>query len=54
MGADAQVGMAIYTGKFEVGDAVAAVLKTDRTDGLWPTVVVDELGTALGWFIRHA
>jgi len=48
LGADAQVGMAIYTGKFELGEAVAAVLKTDRADGLWPTVVVDEVGTALG------
>ena len=48
LGADAQVGMALYTGKFDLADATAAVLKTDRPDGLWPTVIVDTLGTALG------
>jgi phosphoribosyl-ATP pyrophosphohydrolase len=48
MGADAQVGMAIYTGRMSLGDAVAAPLVSDRPDGLWPTVVVDELGVALG------
>jgi phosphoribosyl-ATP pyrophosphohydrolase len=48
MGADAQVGMAIYTGRMSLGDAFAAPLISDRPDGLWPTVVVDELGVALG------
>ena len=48
MGADAQVGMAIYTGRMSLGAAVAAPLVSDRPDGLWPTVVVDELGVALG------
>lgn len=48
LGADAQVGMAIYTGTFDLADAIAAVMHSDRADGLWPTVVVDELGTALG------
>jgi phosphoribosyl-ATP pyrophosphohydrolase len=48
MGADAQVGMAIYTGRLELADAFAAPLISDRGDGLWPTVVVDELGVALG------
>jgi len=48
MGADAQVGMALYTGRFDLADAIAATLKSDRPDGLWATVVVDELGTALG------
>lgn len=47
-GADAQVGMALYTGALDLGDAIAAPLRTDRPDGLWPTIVVDELGTALG------
>lgn len=47
-GADAQVGMAIYTGKLDLVDAFAAPLKSDRADGLWPTVVVDESGKALG------
>lgn len=48
MGGDAQVGMAIYTGRLHLADAVAAPLTSDRPDGLWPTVIVDELGTALG------
>jgi len=48
LGADAQVGMAIYTGKMQLADAFAAPLVTDRGDGLWPTVVVDEHGAALG------
>lgn len=48
LGADAQVGMALYTGRLELADAITAVLRSDRPDGLWPTVVTDELGTALG------
>ena len=48
VGADAQVGMALYTGQLTLGDAVASVLRSDRADGLWPTVVVDEAGIALG------
>lgn len=48
LGADAQVGMAIYTGRLDVADAFAAPLVSDRPDGLWPTVVCDEHGTALG------
>lgn len=48
MGADAQVGMAIYTGHMSLADAIAAPLVSDRPDGLWPTVVVNEHGIALG------
>lgn len=48
IGADAQVGMAIYTGRLSLADAFAAPLVSDRSDGLWPTVVTDELGVALG------
>jgi phosphoribosyl-ATP pyrophosphohydrolase len=48
MGADAQVGMALYSGRLTLGDALAAPLTSDRPDGLWPTVVCDERGTALG------
>lgn len=48
LGADAQVGMAIYTGALDPADALAAVLTTDRPDTLWPTVVCDEAGVALG------
>ncbi len=48
LGADAQVGMALYTNRFDLADATAACLKTDRKDGLWTTVVADESGLALG------
>ena len=48
IGADAQVGMAIYTGRLTLAEAVAAPLVSDRADGLWPTVIVDERGVALG------
>lgn len=48
LGADAQVGMALYTDRLNLGDAISAPLRSDRPDGLWPTVVADELGTALG------
>ncbi len=48
MSADAQIGMAIYTGRLGLGEAYAAPLRTDRPDGLWPTVVCDEHGVALG------
>ncbi len=48
MGADAQVGMAIYTGQMHLGDAIAAPLKSDRPDGLFPTVAADECGRVLG------
>ena len=48
MGIEAQVGMAIYTGKLSLADAFAAPLISDRPDGLWPTVVVNESGQALG------
>ena len=48
LGADAQVGMALYTNRFDLADATAACLKTDREDGLWATVVTDESGLALG------
>ncbi|RLS51023.1 MAG: phosphoribosyl-ATP diphosphatase [Planctomycetota bacterium] len=48
LGADAQVGMALYTNRLNLADALAAPLVSDRPDGLWPTVIVDELGVALG------
>jgi phosphoribosyl-ATP pyrophosphohydrolase len=48
LGADAQVGMALYTNKMNLGEAVAAPLKSDRPDELIPTVVTDEHGVALG------
>ncbi len=48
LGADAQVGMALYRGTLDLADAIAAPLVSDRPDGLWPTVVTDERGMALG------
>ena len=47
-GADAQVGMALYKDEIHLGDAISAPLESDRDDGLWPTVVCDERGVALG------
>ncbi len=48
LGVHAQVGMALYTGKFDLASALVAMLSSDRPDGLFPTVIVDELGVALG------
>jgi phosphoribosyl-ATP pyrophosphohydrolase/phosphoribosyl-AMP cyclohydrolase len=48
LGADAQVGMAIYSGRLDLGDCITAPLVSDRVDGLWVTAVVDEHGRALG------
>jgi phosphoribosyl-ATP pyrophosphohydrolase len=54
MGADAQIGMAIYTGRMTLADGFMAPLRTDRPDGLWPTVVCDEHGSALGLVYSNA
>ncbi len=48
MGVDAQVGMALYTGHMDLACAFASPLTSDRADGLFATVVVDEHGRALG------
>ncbi|MCW5768220.1 MAG: phosphoribosyl-ATP diphosphatase [Phycisphaeraceae bacterium] len=48
LGIDAQIGMALYTGTFTIADALLAMLRTDRPDGLFPTIVADERGAALG------
>ncbi len=45
---DVQVGRGIYDGSLGLGRTVAAMLKTDRPDGLYPTIVCDRSGTALG------
>ena len=51
IGADAQVGMALYTGRLTLGAAVAASLAKPIDNGgrgVWPTVVCDEWGRVLG------
>ncbi|MBK8253972.1 MAG: phosphoribosyl-ATP diphosphatase [Polyangiaceae bacterium] len=48
IGAFAQVGMALYTGRLPLADAIMAPLTSDRPDGLWPTIVSDERGQTLG------
>jgi len=47
-GCNVQIGMALYTGAIDLSEAITAPMRSDRTDGVWPTVVVDEHGTALG------
>jgi len=55
IGADGQVGMALYTGRLALGEAVAAPLVKPVGD-VWPTVVCDETGHALGlvWSTRES
>jgi len=48
MGADAQIGMALYTGRMSLAEGFMGPLVSDRPDGLWPTVVCDPYGVALG------
>ncbi len=48
LGADAQVGMALYTGAFDLAQGLVAPLRSDREDGLWPTLVTDPSGRVLG------
>ncbi|MHC4262353.1 MAG: phosphoribosyl-ATP diphosphatase [Planctomycetota bacterium] len=48
LGIDAQIGMALYKGLLGLAEGFAAPLTSDRHDGLWPTVVVDERNQALG------
>jgi phosphoribosyl-ATP pyrophosphohydrolase len=70
LGADAQVGMALYTERLPLGEAVAVSLAASPPDPLsrsgegerrarpeiWPTVVCDELGRTLGlvWSTRES
>jgi phosphoribosyl-ATP pyrophosphohydrolase len=48
LGGDAQVGMALYSGRLSLAEGFSAPLRTDRADGLLATVVVDANGQALG------
>jgi phosphoribosyl-ATP pyrophosphohydrolase len=56
VGTDAQVGMALYTGKLGLGDAIAAPLAKPLHGNVWPTVVCDEAGRTLGlvWSTRES
>jgi phosphoribosyl-AMP cyclohydrolase / phosphoribosyl-ATP pyrophosphohydrolase len=47
-GADVQAGTAIALGKLSLAEAFSSCLSSDRPDGLWPTLVCDEGGRALG------
>ncbi|MCA9276072.1 MAG: phosphoribosyl-ATP diphosphatase [Phycisphaerales bacterium] len=48
VGADVQVGMALYSEAIDLADGFCAPLRSDRSDGLWPTIVCDERGATLG------
>lgn len=48
LGIDVQVGMALYTGRFSLADAFLAPMDFTDESTIWPTVVVDEHGMALG------
>ncbi|MFG0252419.1 MAG: phosphoribosyl-ATP diphosphatase [Phycisphaerales bacterium JB038] len=54
LGVDVQVGMALYSGRFTLADSLVAMLRSDRDDGLWPTVICDEGGVALGLAYSNA
>src|SRR5216117_3879385 len=56
MGADSQVGMALYTGNLALGEAIAAPLTKPLPGDVWPTVVCDEAGHTLGlvWSTRES
>lgn len=47
LGADAQVGMALYAGRLDPADALWETLVRDRADGLVPTIVCDAAGRVL-------
>ncbi|MEM6368111.1 MAG: phosphoribosyl-ATP diphosphatase [Myxococcota bacterium] len=55
LGADAQLGMAIYTGRLRLADALWACLRTNADERV-ATVVCDEHGVALGlaWSDRES
>jgi phosphoribosyl-ATP pyrophosphohydrolase/phosphoribosyl-AMP cyclohydrolase len=56
LGADAQVGMALYTGRMTLGAAISAPLSKPVERRFWPTVVCDEAGSTLGlvWSTRES
>lgn len=56
IGADAQVGMALYSGHMTLGAAIGAPLLKPIDGDRWPTVVVDASGVTLGlvWSTRQS
>jgi phosphoribosyl-ATP pyrophosphohydrolase len=56
IGADAQVGMALYSGHLTLGAAIGAPLTKPIDGDRWPTVVVDASGATLGlvWSTRRS
>jgi phosphoribosyl-ATP pyrophosphohydrolase len=52
MGVDAQVGMALYSGRLDLGDSLSCVMKTDSP---WPTIICDRAGVAqaFGWSTKE-
>ena len=56
MEVEAQVGMAIYTGRLSLASGIWAQLHSERADGLIPTVVCDRRGFSLGlaWSSRES
>jgi phosphoribosyl-ATP pyrophosphohydrolase/phosphoribosyl-AMP cyclohydrolase len=55
LGVDAQVGMALYSERLSLGDAVAAVLVKAIDNEYWPTIVRETSGEVLGlvWSTRE-
>lgn len=45
---EAQVGMAIYTGRLGLADGIWAQVRSERSDGLVPTAICDRRGFSLG------
>lgn len=54
LGIDSQVGMAIYSGAMDLSEGITSLLRSDRSDGLWPTVVCDVRGETLGLVYSNA
>lgn len=48
IGVDVQVGMGLYRGDFDLAECLFAMLRSERDDGLVPTIVCDPQGVALG------
>ena len=56
LGAESQIGMALYSGRLGLGAGFAALLEKGIDARLWPTVVCAELGATLGlvWSTRES